>query len=480
MFNDLLERLQTAYMTNRRMRIAARIALPLSGILLLWISRGFPPWAWRFLFQVMLQVPRLWAVHGLLIVFPLVGLILLSATLLFAWGTFVLAAIRLVRDWWQERQELRKFDEEVLKAQYLSEAVQEDLDASPFPQHHAMPATATSANASVNGASGAFSRMYQHSGKLGHEDISLVHTPVMVRDRAKTRYDVRTDSEPDIPRYSRPAVPGPRLQATRKTKNKGGIYLDIGTGLDAGIKRRGSPNEDSLLAVENITRSATAPQPVGLFIVADGMGGHGNGHEASQLAIRSMRESVLMALQLGVEEDDMLAELLVEGLQNANRSVYKHNQQQHADMGTTMTAVLLWGPAAYVVNVGDSRTYMYRESDGLYQVTRDHSIVARLVEHGAITADQVYTHPKRNEIYRSLGNHPSVEVDTFTVPVRVGDVLLLCSDGLWEMVRDFEIEEIVRASIPYSSQICAMLVQAALNRGGKDNISVIAVCVRED
>ena len=480
MFNDLLEWLQTAYMTSRWMRIATRVALLLSGILLLWISGGFPPWAWRFLFQVMLQVARLWAVHGLLIVFPLAGLVLLSATLLFAWAAFVLAGIHLVRDWWQERQELRKFDEEVLQAQYLSEAVLEDLGASPFSQRHATPATATSANASVNGISGASSRMYQHSGHLSHEDISLVHTPVMVRDRVKTRHDARTGSGTDIPRYSRPAVLGPRLQTTGKTKKKGGIYLDIGTGLDAGIKRRGSPNEDSLLAVENITRSATAPQPVGLFIVADGMGGHGNGHEASQLAIRSMRESVLMALQLGVEGDDMLAELLVEGLQNANRSVYKRNQQQHANMGTTMTALLLWGSTAYVVNVGDSRTYMYRESDGLYQVTRDHSIVARLVEHGAITADQVYTHPKRNEIYRSLGNHPSVEVDTFTVPVRVDDVLLLCSDGLWEMVRDFEIGEIVRASVPYSSQICAMLVQAALNRGGKDNISVIAVCVRED
>jgi len=480
MFNDLLERLQTAYMTNRGMRIAARVALPLSGIFLFWISGGFPPWAWRFLVQVMLQVPRLWAAHGLLVVLPLAGLVLLSATLLFAWGAFVLAGIRLIRDWWQERQELRKFDEEVLEAQYLSEAELEDLGASPFSEHRATPTTGRFVNASVNDVSGASSRLYQHSVHLSHEDISLVHTPVMVKDRAKTRDDVRRGSKLDIPRYSRSAVLGPRLQSAHKTKNNLGIYLDIGTGLDAGIKRRGSPNEDSLLAVENITRSAMAPQPVGLFIVADGMGGHGNGHEASQLAIRSTRESVLMALQLGVEEDDMLAELLVEGLQNANRSVYKRNQQQNADMGTTMTALLLWGPTAYVVNVGDSRTYRYRKSDGLHQVTRDHSIVARLVEHGAITADQVYTHPKRNEIYRSLGNHPSVEVDTFTVPVRVGDVLLLCSDGLWEMVRDFEIKEIIRTSAPYSSQICAMLVQAALNRGGKDNISVIAVCVRED
>ncbi|HKF37051.1 MAG TPA: SpoIIE family protein phosphatase, partial [Ktedonobacteraceae bacterium] len=143
------------------------------------------------------------------------------------------------------------------------------------------------------------------------------------------------------------------------------------------------------------------------------------------------------------------------------------------------TVALLWGTTAYIANVGDSRTYIYREADGLTQVTQDHSTVARLVKRGAISVDDIYTHPKRNEIYRSLGNSPTVEVDTFTVTLRPGDILLLCSDGLWEMVRDAEIEEILRTSASFCSQLCAMLVQAALNRGGKDNISVIAVGVRE-
>jgi serine/threonine protein phosphatase PrpC len=300
-----------------------------------------------------------------------------------------------------------------------------------------------------------------------------------MKDRVGTEDVARTESEPRIPTYTRNAVAGSLLHSSGNTKSKKGIYLDIGTGLDAGIKRRGNPNEDSLLAIENFT-GLVAPQPVGLFIVADGMGGHGNGREASQLAIRAMRESVLMALRLGVEEDETLMEVLVEGVHSANHSVYKRNQQQHADMGTTLTAALLWGTNVYVVNVGDSRTYMYRVSEGLYQVTKDHSVVARLVEQGAISVDEVYSHPKRNEIYRSLGNHPTVEVDSFTVPVGVDDVLLLCSDGLWEMVRDFEIEQIIDACAPYSSHLCGMLVQAALNRGGKDNISVIAVSVRED
>ena len=258
------------------------------------------------------------------------------------------------------------------------------------------------------------------------------------------------------------------------------MYLDIGTGLDAGIKRMGSPNEDSLSASENITNLPTAPRPNGLFIVADGMGGHGNGSEASQLAIREMRERVSRLLRSGETDGETIKALLVEGVQYANQRVYERNQQQHTHMGTTMTAALLWGTSIYVVNVGDSRTYLYRKSGGLNRITQDHSVVAGLVEIGAISDEEVYHHPKRNEILRALGNQQTVEVDSFTVPARVGDVLLLCSDGLWEMVRDFEIDEIVRICAPYASPMCTMLIQAALHRGGKDNISVIAVCVRED
>ena len=119
-------------------------------------------------------------------------------------------------------------------------------------------------------------------------------------------------------------------------------------------------------------------------------------------------------------------------------------------------------------------------AEGLRQVTHDHSLVAYLAESGIIEPDDIYIHPQRNQIYRSLGNSASAKVDTFTVPLKVGDLLLLCSDGLWEMVRDADIERIVEAALPVSSQICDMLVEAALAGGGKDNISVIAVCVRND
>jgi serine/threonine protein phosphatase PrpC len=485
MMNDILELLQAAYMDNSWIRIAARVGLILGGMLLLWFSGGFPPWAWRFLFQVIPQVPRLWAANGLQMIMPLAGLILLSATLLVAWGAFILVSIRMIRSWIQQRQELQRFNEEVLEADSLSEALSklpQIPNSSAFPRRPVLAKAAPSAIANNNAALAAPSVTYQRSVPRRHygvEDAVPAQSPIMVKNRVEAKHDARTESEPRMAAHQRNAVAESRPHSNGTTRSKRDIYLDIGTGLDAGIKRRGSPNEDSLFAIENITSSEMAPRPMGLFIVADGMGGHSNGSEASQLAIRAMRESVLAALRSEVKDIETIKELLIEGVQHANRSVYKRNQQQSADMGTTMTAALVWGGTVYVANVGDSRTYLYRGSEGLYQVTQDHSVVARLVELGAISPDEVYTHPKRNEILRALGNEPTVEVDCFTLPLQAGDVLLLCSDGVWEMARDHEIQEIVRTCAPYAPRICAMLIQAALNRGGQDNISVIAVCVRE-
>jgi serine/threonine protein phosphatase PrpC len=480
MMNDILERLQVIYMDSSWIRIVVRAGLILSGLLLLWWSGGFPPQAWRFLFQVIPQVPRLWSVYGWLMVMPLAVLLLLSVLLLTAWVAFILVSTRLVRSWWQERQELRRFYEDLIEAQNLMEVNQETQQHSgSSPQRPALASTGQSAFSNNHATSSEFPAMFPLTvagtqNAVG--EVAAIYTPVLARDRVKTRDDGSTGGEHMLPAYFRAA---PRHHSDGRTNNHTGRYLDIGTGLDTGIVRRGKPNEDSLFTIENIAGLATTPQPTGLFIVADGMGGHGNGEQASQLAIRAMSECVLGLLHSEVEEDEMIEEILVEGVQHANYSVHKRNLQQRTDMGTTMTAALIWGTTVYVVNVGDSRTYLYRTPEGLYQITQDHSVVAHLVEIGAISADEVYTHPKRNAILRALGHDPTVDVDCFTVQVRVGDVLLLCSDGLWEMVRDFEIQEIVHSSAPYASKMCTMLIQAALNRGGKDNISVIAVSIRE-
>jgi serine/threonine protein phosphatase PrpC len=258
------------------------------------------------------------------------------------------------------------------------------------------------------------------------------------------------------------------------------LSLAVGTRSDPGIKRKYKPNEDSLLAVQGARPQNAQLQQFGLFVVADGMGGHANGQDASRLAIQTIINYMVPPLSEGKDTgDEDFVKLLADGVQQANQAVHQHNQEQRGDMGTTMTATLVIGSMAYVANVGDSRTYLYREPGGLSKVTRDHSVVASLVDAGVIKPDDIYTHPKRNQIYRSLGEKPVVEVDTFKVPLQPGDKLLLCSDGLWDMVRDPDIQRLMRSPIPDPSQTGDALIKAALDGGGEDNVSVIVVQITE-
>lgn len=259
------------------------------------------------------------------------------------------------------------------------------------------------------------------------------------------------------------------------------LGLAVITETNPGIKRQHKPNEDSVFAAQGARPHTSQPQQFGLFVVADGMGGHANGQDASRTAIQNIIDFMLPRLANGEDlNDEGYKALLVEGVQQANLAVHQRNLQDHADMGTTMTAALVIGSTAYVANVGDSRTYLYREPEGLQQITHDHSVVASLVEAGIIKPDDIYTHPKRNQIYRSLGEKPGVEIDAFIQPLLPNDKLLLCSDGLWDMVRDPDIQQVVRSSLPNLSQIGKNLVQAALDGGGEDNVSVIVVSITEE
>jgi len=260
-------------------------------------------------------------------------------------------------------------------------------------------------------------------------------------------------------------------------KSGGGESVMVGVGWNAGIARSHKPNEDSLIALRGTCTSGGKLLPFGLYVVADGMGGHADGQDASRLAVRTIAQCVLLNIvRNGKINDKLLIEMLVEGVTWANDEVYQRNQEKQIDMGTTITAALVVNANAYVVNVGDSRTYLYRKGEGLTQVTRDHSVVADLVRAGEISPDDVYTHPRRNEVYRGLGSGINVEVDWFNVPLQDDDVLLLCSDGLWEMVRNREIERIIKGFAAEPSQASEALIQAALQGGGSDNIAAIVVC----
>ena len=272
-----------------------------------------------------------------------------------------------------------------------------------------------------------------------------------------------------------PAFPGPPVEQFTGRN----MSLVVGTRSNPGIKRQHKPNEDSLFAAQGERTLNSNAEQFGLFVVADGMGGHASGQDASRLAIKTIADRALPQLS-GNEPltDEALIQLLVDGVKEANLAVHQRNIQDRADMGTTMTAALIVGTTAYIANVGDSRTYLYRRPDGLKKITNDHSVVASLVEAGIIKPDDIYTHPKRNQIYRSLGEKPVIDVDSFTVHLQPGDKLLLCSDGLWDMVRDPTIEQIL-STVPDPSQTGNALIKAALDGGGDDNVSVIVVHINE-
>jgi serine/threonine protein phosphatase PrpC len=466
----MLNRFNASYTAHSWVRRGSGVALCVSAFLLAALTGGFPPWAWRLLFHALPQLPRLWEQRGPGIVAPLLGLGLLSLTLFILWGMVLAAAAWMALRWWRARDARPALEEEIDPALYQSP--EEDNSYNFLP---------TSTRPDENGATpfaaraAALPPSFSSAAQNGHQPAQA-----MPRTARNVRFDVPLDNGNwGVP--TAPAAPvalvDARQQRTGRGRASSSVYLDISTALDTGIKRRGKPNEDSLLALPAIHNACGGVQPVGLFIIADGMGGHGNGQEASRLAITALHDALKLAL-VGSPEGDNYEQVLAEGAHTANLAVYRRNRQQQSDMGTTLAVALVIGNMAYIANVGDSRVYLYRQSEGLEQITRDHSTVARLVEAGAITLDEVYTHPKRNEIYRSLGHQSTVKVDTFSVPLQLGDLLLLCSDGLWEMARDSTIERIMESTLPDVTQVCDELRQAALDGGGKDNISMIAVCVR--
>jgi serine/threonine protein phosphatase PrpC len=404
----------------------------ISGVLLLLeISGGFPPKAWLLLLQATPQLPRLFNARGPQIGLSLLALVVVSLTWLALWGALLGAGTAVVLRWGRNKRVLHE----------------------------------------------------RQVTKTGWEPTRSNHNEEKKRTSTQFFNPAKAFSEPaECARTETHKAPTSTLVKARKTQELHAEVSkaeNVGIGWDTGIARRHKPNEDGLVALHSTCTHNGRLLPLDLYVVADGMGGHSHGQEASHLAIRCMTQAVVPDIISSVHiTDDFLVETLVEGVQWANQTVHASSQQSGVEMGTTITAALVFDGKAYIVNVGDSRTYVYREREGrLSQVTRDHSLVARLVEVGAISRDEVYTHPDRNKVYRGLGDKDAVKVDWFTVPVHPGDCLLLCSDGLWEMVRDKGIERILKKCAGDPLQASADLVKAALDGGGADNISVIVARV---
>nr|HID14519.1 Stp1/IreP family PP2C-type Ser/Thr phosphatase [Anaerolineae bacterium] len=250
--------------------------------------------------------------------------------------------------------------------------------------------------------------------------------------------------------------------------------LKVGWATDAGEVRR--HNEDTALIITAAHDGDYALPAFGLFVLADGMGGHQAGEIASSLAARSVAHHIMRQFYLptlvGQEHDanqPALNEILVDAVRTANSAV----ADQVPGGGTTLTCALVLGPRAYIAHVGDSRAYIVT-GEGLDQITHDHSLVDRLVELGQLTRDEAAIHPQKNVLYRAVGQSGALEVDIYVRTIPHGGRLLLCSDGLWSMVSEAEMANIVTTS-PSLQSACESLVAAANRAGGRDNITAILV-----
>jgi serine/threonine protein phosphatase PrpC len=239
---------------------------------------------------------------------------------------------------------------------------------------------------------------------------------------------------------------------------------------DVGLRR--DHNEDALLVDDEL----------GLFVVADGMGGHAGGGTASRLAVETLQAAIRHARETepeafgsdaGVEESPV-PDVLREAVEEACAVIYRTAQADPElnGMGTTVTAALVDGRVAYVAHVGDSRCYLVREGR-IYQVSEDHSLVAEQLKAGAISADEARNSRFRNIITRSVGFEPQVQVDLLGLELQGDDRVVICCDGLTNQVDDPEILRVVEESDIADAP--ARLVALANDRGGDDNITVIVL-----
>ncbi len=255
----------------------------------------------------------------------------------------------------------------------------------------------------------------------------------------------------------------------------------VGQRTDVGHIRK--LNEDSVLVIDLTDVAAAQHEPpklsVGAFVVADGVGGHAAGDVASQTTVAAIAKYADDLHRVASAGEPLDAEAwLARAARAANQAVFDARRAASNDMGSTLVMALIVGRAATVLNVGDSRAY-WLKPQAIEQITTDHSLVQRLIEIGQLTPEEARHHPQKSVIYRVIGDTPDLAMDLFDIVLAPGEAILLCSDGLSDMVLDNVIWQVWREAVSPQAA-CDQLVSLAKEAGGYDNISVVLVQIAQE
>lgn len=254
--------------------------------------------------------------------------------------------------------------------------------------------------------------------------------------------------------------------------------LVVGCARSVGMQR--DHNEDSLFTFTANIGVSSSSMPFGIYIVADGMGGHQYGEVASEIAVRTMSSHLMDKLYRpifgpdGKAPEESVNDILAEGVMAANAII----SDSAPGGGTTLTCVVVLGNRMTIAHVGDSRAYAVYDDGRMQVLTRDHSLVKRLEEMGQITAEEAEVHPQKNVLYRALGQPEPFDPDVSSTPIPQPGYVLICSDGLWGLVSDAAMFRII-SEAPNPHRACQALVDAANAAGGHDNITAVLIRMPE-
>jgi protein phosphatase len=298
-------------------------------------------------------------------------------------------------------------------------------------------------------------------------DIDEPTIPPEINDM--NAYDTAIDEEDVPPGITRPLPSEPILPTATG-------HLTFGQASDQGMVRLN--NQDAVFSFFFSSVTSEEFPDFGVFVVADGMGGHQEGEKASAITARVVASYIIQKIyfpmlegkDMNDAEQPTIVEALVDAVQAANLMV----REQVADGGTTLTAVVVRGEAAHIAHVGDSRAYWISSQSEIEQITRDHSVVQRLIELDQLTPEEAETHEQRNVLYRAIGQNEDIEVEIHRKRLLPDSYILLCSDGLWGMVSNNEMLDIVKASTTPQGA-CEKMVALANTHGGTDNITVTLI-----